>query len=86
MQCPYSKILGERGKGFHEQRLFGFALNDVIGTIGLGAITTYFSKIDLWKTTLGWFIAGEIMHYGFGVDTAVMSAIGVKPCEDINEV
>jgi hypothetical protein len=37
--------------------------------------------VNLWYSLAGWFIGGEILHYVFGVDTAFMELIGVKPCQ-----
>jgi len=28
---------------------------------------------------LGWFVAGEVLHYAFGVDTAFLKMIGIRP-------
>ena len=36
--CRFSNVVGEPGKGFHSSRLFGFALNDSIGTLVLAAL------------------------------------------------
>jgi hypothetical protein len=77
MLCQYSKILGEKGKGFHEARLFGLARNDTLGTIGLAGITTYTTNTPFWKSLVGWFVAGEVLHYAFCVNTAFLSALGV---------
>ena len=79
MLCPYSKILGERGKGFHSTRIFGLAFNDTIGTIGLAGATSYTTKIPFWKSLVGWFVAGEVLHYMFCVDTAFLEFIGQRP-------
>lgn len=82
MACPYSKLLGERGKGFHEQRIGGLALNDIIGTIGLAGISSYTTRTPFWKHLIGWFVAGEVLHYYFEVDTAFMEKIGLPPTCD----
>lgn len=82
MTCPYAKILGERGKGFHEQRFLGYAMNDVVGTIGLAGLTSYTTNTSFWKNLAGWFIVGEVMHYYMGVDTAFLETINLTPsCE-----
>jgi DNA-binding protein Fis len=52
----------------------------IIGTIILAIITTYVYKISLWKSILLWFIAGEILHYYFGVQTAVLTTLGIDAC------
>lgn len=80
MSCPYKFILGIPKQGFHSQRFLGFALNDFLGTIGLALLTSYFLKIKLWISFLGWFILGELLHFLFGVQTEFLSFIGVNAC------
>lgn len=80
MSCPYKYLLGIPEKGFHATRLFGFALNDMLGTIGLALIITYIYEVPLWKTFLSMFVLGEVLHYLFGVQTAFLTAIGIKAC------
>lgn len=82
MSCPFSKVLGERGKGFHEQRFLGLAMNDMLGTIGLAGITSYASQTPFWKNFVGWFVVGEVMHYYMGVDTAFLEKVNLKPTCD----
>ena len=80
MGCPYKFILGIPGQGFHAPRLLGLAMNDTIGTIVLAIGTSYFFKIDLINSLLGWFIGGEILHYIFGVQTEFLTKIGISAC------
>lgn len=62
-------IFGEPNKGFHATRIGGFALYDIVGTIILAYITSYFVGHFVY-CLVGWFIAGELCHYIFGVKTA----------------
>jgi len=78
MSCPYATLLGERGKGFHKQRFLGLAFNDTIGTIGLASISSYATKTPFWKHLVGWFVVGEIMHYGMCVDTAFLEMVNLS--------
>jgi hypothetical protein len=80
MSCPYKYIFGVPEKGFHATRLFGFAVNDTLGTIGLALIGTYFFNIPVWKSLVGMFVLGEVLHYLFGTQTAFLTYIGVKAC------
>jgi hypothetical protein len=80
MSCPYKHILGIPEKGFHATRLFGLALNDTLGTIVLAFIVTYIYEVSLWKSLLGMFVLGEVLHYLFGVQTAFLTAIRIKAC------
>ena len=63
---------GEPGKGFHATRIFGFALYDILGTILIAWLFSYFTGISIWVSLLGWFITGEVLHWYFGVQTAFM--------------
>jgi hypothetical protein len=78
MPCPYSNILGIPGQGFHSTRIFGLSLYDILATIVLSVIVSYFFKVSFLKSFIGWFILGEILHYLFGSNTAFLQMIGVK--------
>jgi hypothetical protein len=84
MRCPYKDIFGIPGTGFHSQRFMGLALNDTLGTIVLAVLVTYFFNVSLWKSIIGMFLLGEILHYVFGVQTAFLNMIGIKACEETN--
>lgn len=77
MECPYKDILGIPKKGFHESRLFGFALNDTLGTIVLAGIIAYIWRLHFWKTLFWTFVIGEVLHYLFGVQTAFLTFLGI---------
>lgn len=82
MPCPFATALGERGKGFHETRIFGLAQNDILGTIGLATVTTIFTDVPFQYSLAGWFVLGEVAHYYFGVDSAFLELINVDAsCE-----
>ena len=80
MTCPYATLLGKRGEGVHSARIAGFALNDIIAPIVLAVMTSYIYNISFLYSLLMWFTAGEVLHYIFGVDTAFLERIGIKPC------
>jgi len=79
MPCPYSNILGTPGQGVHAARIFGLSINDIIGTILIAIITSYFYKISLLYSFIGWFVLGEVLHYAFGTNTAFLQYIGMSP-------
>lgn len=79
-KCPFAFVLGIPGQGFHEKRIYGYALNDTIATIIIALITAYIFNIAVWKSLLGWFVAGELLHYMFGTQTAVLTTLGIKAC------
>jgi len=80
MQCPYSTLLGIPGEGVHAARFLGIALNDTLMTVVAAALTTFFFKINLVTSLVTWFVAGEVLHYLFGVNTAFLKMIGITPC------
>jgi len=87
MSCPYATLLGKRGEGVHSKRIGGFALNDTLATIAAAALTSYFFNISFLYSLLGWFIGGELLHIAFGVDTAFLEYIGLKPnCLNLNRI
>ena len=73
-------IFGEPEQGFHSTRIVGYALNDTIGTIFIAIVTSYIWRIPILQSLLGWFIGGEILHYAFGTQTAVLSTLGIEAC------
>jgi len=81
MSCPYANILGIPGQGVHAQRFLGLALNDTIATLVAALLTKWVFDIPLLYSTLGWFVAGEILHYIFGVNSAFLKMIGITPCQ-----
>lgn len=75
MSCPFKDIFGKPGEGVHSYRIFGMAAVDWITTI-LGAM------LLAWKTETNFFIVfaglvvlGEVLHWYFCVDTAVMKKL-----------
>ena len=80
MSCPYKYILGIPKIGFHSTRIFGFALYDILGTVVIALIVSYIYSIPIWKSILGIFVLGEVLHYLFGVQTAFLTAIDIKAC------
>jgi len=77
MGCPYAFIFGKPGEGAHSRRFFGFALVDIIGTILLAVMVTYVWSVPLWRSLIGMFVFGEILHYLFGVQTAFLTTLGI---------
>ena len=77
MPCPYSQILGIPKQGVHSKRIFGLSLNDIIATIIAAAITSYFMKVNFGYSLIVWVVAGEILHYIFGVQSEFLTQIGI---------
>lgn len=79
MPCPYANLLGEPGKGVHEARIFGLARNDLLMTVIAAIITAYIFDVSFFYSFVIWFVAGEILHYLFGTNTAFLKMIGFSP-------
>lgn len=69
--CPYKNIFGESEQGFHKERIFGFALYDIIGTMIVGILISKYFKFDLFKTYLLLILFVIFIHKLFCVDTAL---------------
>lgn len=52
MLCQYKNIFGSPKEGFHSLRLFGFAANDLIGTVVIVAIIIYLFKMNFINSTI----------------------------------
>lgn len=79
MGCPYADIFGKPHKGIHRRRILGFALFDVVATILVAAATAWLFKGNFAIHLLVWLIAGEILHYIFGVRTTFLETINLLP-------
>ena len=84
MPCPYAFVLGVPGQGVHAPRIGGYARNDIIATIVVAIITSYVARISFFISLAGWFILGEVLHYAFGTQTAVLTSLGIRACPDGN--
>jgi hypothetical protein len=71
MLCKYKDILGQPGKGLHKYRIFNIAIVDVILTIIVAYLISYFYKTHFFITLLILFILGIILHRLFCVKTTV---------------
>lgn len=69
--CKYKNIFGAPNTGIHSYRLFGFAIVDVVGTIVIAAIISYFTKFSFTYTVIFAFLTGIILHRLFCVRTTV---------------
>jgi hypothetical protein len=77
--CPFKDALGVPGTGVHALRFAGLAVNDTLMTIIAAVLTSYAFHINLWLSLFLWFLVGELLHYGFGVNSAFLKMIGLSP-------
>ena len=72
MSCPFKNALGVPGEGFHQFRFMGIAIGDTVGTIVLAMVISRSLKLPFLPVLLALLIVGEILHWHFCVDTAVI--------------
>ena len=71
----YKNILGEPKTGVHRYRLFGLAIVDVLMTILLAVLISYFFKYPFLVTVVFLFVLGIILHRLFDVRTTIDTLI-----------
>ena len=69
--CKYKDIFGKPNTGAHKYRFYGIAIIDVLLTILVTFIFTYFTKIPFWPSLGIFFIIGIFAHRLFCVRTTV---------------
>jgi hypothetical protein len=80
MGCPYAFMFGKPGTGFHSMRFMGYAVGDTVGTILLALMTSWIFKINWMVSLVVWFVAGEVLHYYYGAQTAFLTTLGIEAC------
>lgn len=75
MLCKYKDSLGKPGKGTHKYRIFNIAIVDVILTVIVAGILSYFFKWTFWITLLILFLLGIFAHRIFCVKTTIDKAL-----------
>jgi hypothetical protein len=78
MPCPYANALGTPGQGVHATRIFGLSFIDILLTILLSVATAWATKTSIVGNLLFWFIAGEVLHYAAGTQTAFLTLVGIE--------
>lgn len=77
-KCPFANLLGVPGEGVHSFRIGGYAIVDILLTVVAAYFTSLSGKIPFVLSLLTWFLLGEIFHVLFGVQTAFLTAVGIK--------
>ena len=82
MPCPFASLLGVPNEGFHALRIGDFAFNDIAGTIVIAIWFSNHFRVPLHIALISWFAFAEALHIAFGVHTAFLKKLGIKPyCE-----
>lgn len=69
MLCKYSNIFGSPNTGIHSIRIYDIAIIDVILTLLLALLVSYYLKINIIITFFILIIIGELLHLLFCVKT-----------------
>ena len=69
--CDYKDSLGALNEGIHQYRFLNLAIVDVIGTVIIAFLISYFFKVSLLYTIIILFILGIILHRLFCVKTTI---------------
>lgn len=69
--CQYQNILGKPGVGFHNHFGCGFAVLDLVGTIGIAYFITHHYKVPFMYSFGGLMVTAITLHKVFCVDTVL---------------
>ena len=80
--CPYRFMFGKPGEGPHAYRFMGIAVVDTVLTFLAAWLITLGTGYSIQVTFGTLFILGEVLHYYYGTQTAVLTMLGIKvPCD-----
>lgn len=71
MLCQYKNIFGKEGEGPHSLRIFNIAIIDLLLTIIVAAIISYFTKYNFIIVLIILLLLGIIMHRIFCVNSTI---------------
>jgi hypothetical protein len=83
--CKYKNIFGIPNTGFHSYRLFGIAIGDLVGTVGIAYLIHKYYNINFYKILVILLLLGEFMHYIFCVDTPILRLLDLTNYNNNNE-
>jgi len=69
--CKYKNLFGKPHQGAHSHRFLNLAIVDVILTILVAILISYFAKIPFIYTLIALFILGILLHRLFCVRTTI---------------
>ena len=80
--CPYRFMFGKPGEGPHAYRFMGIAVVDTVLTFLAAWLITLATGYSIQVTFGTLFILGEVIHYYYCTQTAVLTMLGIKvPCD-----
>ena len=69
--CKYKDLFGIPGEGIHAFKIFGISVWDTLITITCALLIAWTMGWCYWKTVIGVFLLGIVVHRLFCVRTAV---------------
>ena len=69
--CKYKNLFGEPNEGLRKYRIFDIAILDTAVVLIIGAIFSWFSKINIFIVWIVLFISGILVHRLFCVRTGI---------------
>ena len=69
--CKYKNLFGEPNQGLRKYRIFDIAILDTTVVLIIGAIFSWFSKINIFIVWLVLFVSGILIHRLFCVRTGI---------------
>jgi len=78
--CPNANLFGAPGTGAHSYRFLGFAVVDTALTILLAMFTAWLLRGRLFVHLVFWFVLGEVAHYAYGTQSAMLTKLGITAC------
>ena len=69
--CKYKDMFGKPNEGVHRYRIFNIAVVDVVSTIVVAFLISYFFEYTFWKTLIILFLLGIFFHRIFCVRTTI---------------
>jgi fatty-acid desaturase len=71
MLCKYRHIFGVEEKGAHSIRILNIAVVDLLATLLVGALISYYFKVNLYLIWLILLVVGILVHRLFCVNSTI---------------
>lgn len=75
MFCEYRHIFGKENTGLHSVRIFNLAVFDILMTLVIGVLISYYYSLNLYIVWFSLFLLGIFFHRLFCVNTTINVSI-----------
>ena len=77
-KCPYKNQTGAPGTGFHKWRFLGLSVVDTVVTLLAAWVASwYVGGMTFLQYAITFMVVAEVSHYVFGVQTALLTMLGI---------